>query len=94
MQGQLLECKFLYWGVSYTEADFKHGAKRVKTHGATYIPREQLSGVVTGGEGKASVKEEEAEVKQEAEAKAAEDAAGRASRAKRRADYDNADAAA
>lgn len=80
----------LHWAYELTEADFKHGAKRVKTHGATYIPREQLSGVVTGGKGKATVKEEEAEVKQEAEAKAAEDAEGRASRAKRRADGDAA----
>ena len=66
----------LHWAYELTEADFKHGAKRVKTHGATYMPREQLSGVVTG-KGKAStVKEEEAEVKKDAEAKVAEDAAG------------------
>ena len=30
------------------EADFRTGAKRVKSHGATYIPREQLQGVVSG----------------------------------------------
>ena len=80
----------LHWAYELTEADFEHGAKRVKTHGATYMPREQLSGVVTG-KGKAStVKEEEAEVKKDAEDKVAEDAAGRLARAKRRADGDAA----
>ena len=38
----------LHWAFELSEADFDKGAKRVKTHGATYMPREQLAGVLTG----------------------------------------------
>ena len=59
------------------------GAKRVKTHGATYVPREQLSGISTAGSKKpaptaAAQAAAEEQVKVEAEA------ASRAKRAKRR----------
>jgi hypothetical protein len=37
----------LHWAFELGEADFASGAKRVKTHGATYMPREQLAGVLT-----------------------------------------------
>ena len=59
------------------------GAKRVKTHGATYVPREQLSGISSAGSKKpaptaAAQAAAEQQVKVEAEA------ASRAKRAKRR----------
>jgi len=36
----------LHWAYELTEADFLHGAKRVRTHGATYVPRDQLVAVL------------------------------------------------
>ena len=36
----------LHWAYELSEADFLHGAKRVRTHGATYVPRDQLVGVL------------------------------------------------
>ena len=79
----------LHWAYQLNEADFKQGAKRVKTHGATYVPREQLSGVVAAG-GKpappaaAAAADAAADASAEQQAKAASVAAGRAQRAQRR----------
>ena len=36
----------LHWAYTLTESDFMHGAKRVRSHGATYVPREQLDGIL------------------------------------------------
>ena len=35
----------VHWAYELCEADFHVGAKRVKTHGASYLPREQLTDV-------------------------------------------------
>lgn len=35
-----------HWGFRLTKAHFEAGAKRVKTHGAAYVPRESLAGVM------------------------------------------------
>ena len=42
----------LHWAYELQEADFRSGAKRVKSHGASYVPRDQLSGIVKRGGGK------------------------------------------
>ena len=59
------------------------GAKRVKTHGATYVPREQLSGISSAGS-KKPAPTAAAQAAAEQQAKAAGEAASRAMRAKRR----------
>ena len=59
------------------------GGKRVKTHGATYVPREQLSGIAPAGS-KKPTPTAAAEAAAGQQAKAAGEAAGRAKRAKRR----------
>ena len=38
----------LHWAYELSAADFSTGAKRVKSHGAAYVPTTQLAGVVTG----------------------------------------------
>ena len=38
----------LHWAYEISEADFASGAKRVKTHGAAYVPTDSLGGVLTG----------------------------------------------
>ena len=59
------------------------GAKRVKTHGATYVPREQLSGISTAGSKKpAPIAAAQAAAEQQVKVEA--EAASRAKRAKRR----------
>ena len=35
-----------HWAYKLTEEDFEVGAKRVKTHGAAYVPRSELAGIV------------------------------------------------
>jgi len=74
----------LHWAYELTEVDFKQGAKRVKTHGATYVPREQLSGIAPAGGKKPAPAAAAAEAAAEQKAKAAGEAAGRAKRAKSR----------
>ena len=51
----------LHWAYELSEADFGHGAKRVKTHGAAYVPIDSLKGVVTGKKKKRSGADEEEE---------------------------------
>ena len=51
----------LHWAYELSEADFGHGAKRVKTHGAAYVPIDSLKGVVTGTKKKRSGADEEEE---------------------------------
>ena len=59
------------------------GAKRVKTHGATYVPREQLSGISTAGSKKpAPIATAQAAAEQQVKVEG--EAASRAKRAKRR----------
>ena len=36
----------LHWAYELSAADFASGARRVKTHGATYVKREELAGVM------------------------------------------------
>ena len=59
------------------------GAKRVKTHGATYVPREQLSGISTAGS-KKPAPTAAAQAAAEQQVKVEGEAASRAKRAKRR----------
>ena len=59
------------------------GAKRVKTHGATYVPREQLSGISTAG-GKKPAPTAAAQAAAEQQIKVEAEAASRAKRAERR----------
>ena len=51
----------LHWAYELSEADFGHGAQRVKTHGAAYVPIDSLKGVVTGKKKKRSGADEEEE---------------------------------
>ena len=51
----------LHWAYELSEADFGHGAKRVKTHGAAYVPIDSLKGVVSGKNKKRSGADEEEE---------------------------------
>ena len=59
------------------------GAKRVKTHGATYVPREQLSGISSAGS-KKPAPTAAAQAAAEQQVKVEGEAASRATRAKRR----------
>ena len=59
------------------------GAKRVKTHGATYVPREQLSGISTAGS-KKPAPTAAAQAAAEEQVKVEGEAASRAKRAERR----------
>ena len=59
------------------------GAKRVKTHGATYLPREQLSGISSAGS-KKPAPTAAAQAAAEKQVKVEGEAASRAKRAKRR----------
>lgn len=85
----------LHWAYELSEADFATGAKRVKTHGATYIPRDQLAGVVTG---KASAKRkwenDEDEDEEKLKRSAKEQTDERQRRAERRARSESSSAAA
>ena len=80
----------LHWAYELTLGDFGHGAKRVKTHGAAYVPVDSLKGVLTSAKGKKraaadSDDEEDGEVSTEAEAeKAKRTAAEREKRAAKR----------
>ena len=42
----------LHWAYELTHADFGHGAKRVRTHGAAYVPVDSLKGVLTSAKAK------------------------------------------
>jgi len=74
-----------HWGFRLTKAHFEAGAKRVKTHGAAYVPRESLAGVMTK---KPAAKKPRDESDDEAPApkpSAAAQSEDRAARAKKRA---------
>lgn len=76
----------LHWAYELTEADFASGAKRVRSKGAAYVPRDQLTGVVRSKKVSA-VKEEEEEAAEAVVKKSAAAAADeRQQRAKRRAE--------
>ena len=74
----------LHWAYELQEADFRSGAKRVKSHGASYVPRDQLSGIVKRGGGKSEGGGGEEEEEESAAKKAAGNKQGREERAKRR----------
>jgi len=77
----------LHWAYELQEADFRSGAKRVKLHGASYVPRDQLSGIVKRSGGKSEGGGGgEAEEEESAAKKAAGNKQGREERAKRRAE--------
>ena len=76
----------LYYLTTTTPAGCRlcsQGAKRVKTHGATYVPREQLSGISTAGS-KKPAPTAAAQAAAEQQVKVEGEAASRAKRAKRR----------
>ena len=83
----------LHWAYELSGHDFGKGSQRVKTHGATYIPREQLQGVLTtsarGKKRKAMAEDDEDDEEGEgaaAKRDPAQEARDRASRAQRRAE--------
>jgi len=74
----------LHWAYEINEADFEKGAKRVRTHGATYVPRTQLNSVMapkkTAGKRSAATDADSSGSKKPAEK---EEAGGESQRAKR-----------
>ena len=72
----------LHWAYELGEGDFAAGARRVKTHGATYVPREELAAVMTK-KGASGVKEAPAPA---AAAPAGGGESGRSKRARERAE--------
>ena len=83
----------LHWAFELGASDFTSGAKRVKTHGATYMPREQLVGVLSASASRKR-KAEEVEASEEQVAKlTGEQNAEREMRAQRRRDGGDAPAA-
>ena len=79
----------LHWAYALSPADFAAGAKRVKTHGAAYVPTASLSGVLTGSKKRkaaASADDDEDDDQPQESRDKAKAADARAKRAQRRAD--------